>query len=175
MSTAEETPHEAPQEQKKECDWCRELIRIDAVKCPHCHKWRKDITEDRKKHIGYCVVSMVMCLLAILLFAKVWEDSSSGELRFGEHLAKAGEWHERVGKEFNGNDYYTKMLTTPVDKLKPGDYVGNAHYEFSMRKFLSSVWGWAVIGLAIGGVWLGTLARRMRNDLERKWGSRWQL
>ena len=31
MSTAEEGWHRAPQESKKECEWCRESIRIEAL------------------------------------------------------------------------------------------------------------------------------------------------
>jgi hypothetical protein len=29
------------------CAWCSKSIPADAVKCPYCQKWRKDIDRDR--------------------------------------------------------------------------------------------------------------------------------
>ena len=31
---------------ERACEWCSELIKLDALLCPHCHKWRKDIQRD---------------------------------------------------------------------------------------------------------------------------------
>jgi len=67
MNTAEETPQGAPQESKKECDWCHELIRIDAIKCPHCSKWRKDIQEDINEHKKWRINTIVFLLLVVLV------------------------------------------------------------------------------------------------------------
>ena len=61
--SAEEQLHGAPQESKKQCDWCRESIRIDAIKCPHCSKWRKDIQEDINKNIRWAICESVAFLL----------------------------------------------------------------------------------------------------------------
>jgi len=69
MSTAEEKLHGAPQESKKECDWCRESIRIDAIKCPHCSKWRKDIQQDINKNWTWAVYGIGCALLAGVFIA----------------------------------------------------------------------------------------------------------
>lgn len=31
------------------CQWCAQTISNEALKCPHCRTWRKDIQEDRIK------------------------------------------------------------------------------------------------------------------------------
>ena len=59
MNTAEETPQGAPVESKKACDWCRELICIDALKCPHCNKWRKDIEEDINQKYAWLIRAVI--------------------------------------------------------------------------------------------------------------------
>jgi len=51
---------------KKVCDWCREPIRIDALKCPHCHKWRNDIQEDINKNNRWAICTVVYFVIAFI-------------------------------------------------------------------------------------------------------------
>ncbi len=78
--SAEEQLHGAPQESKKQCDWCRESIRIDAIKCPHCSKWRKDIQEDINKNIRWAICAIGCVLVAGVLigigFADTWRETT---------------------------------------------------------------------------------------------------
>src|SRR5208282_4798128 len=94
MSTAEETPHGAPQESKKECEWCRELIHIDALKCPYCHKWRKDIAEDRKRFFTYAMIFSVSGVASVVTFSA---GNANGQ------FDTPGEWHERVATKIKVN------------------------------------------------------------------------
>jgi len=85
MSTAEETPQGAPLESKKECDWCRELIRIDALKCPHCSKWRKDIQEDinEQKKWKVCAIAFFVLAFSVVVGAErkgVWCEDFLGSV-----------------------------------------------------------------------------------------------
>ena len=167
----------APQESNRVCDWCATSISEQALKCPHCGKWRKEIAEERGRLIGNAVCTVIGIIGCVGLFSIVWNDSlNHSPMRFlDDHLAKSGVWHERVGTEFNASDFTRKMLTTPIDKLQPNNYMGNAHDEFSLGKFLSSFWGWAVIGSFICAVRCFVVAFRARTSLDRKWGSRWRL
>lgn len=37
--------------ESRKCEWCATPISIEAVKCPNCNEWRKDIRND--KYICY--------------------------------------------------------------------------------------------------------------------------
>lgn len=38
-----------PSSNTRTCEWCAETIAQQALKCPKCSKWRKDIDQDRIK------------------------------------------------------------------------------------------------------------------------------
>jgi len=163
---------EPPKRPSRKCDWCSESISIEALKCPHCGKWRKELAEERGRCRVNAVVAGLSWIVGILIIIAVGPRSQRGG-SFGIGPPTPGEWHERVGTEFNVSDYSRKMFTTPLDKLHTLD-MGNAHNEFSLTKFLSSVSGWSVIGCFIVAVWLFVLAFRAKNSLDRKYGSRWR-
>lgn len=154
MNTTEETPHEAQQKSKKECDRCRALIHIDALKCLYCHKWRKDIAEDRKRFFTYAMIFSVSGVASVITFCAGNADGQFDTL---------GEWHERVA---------TKIK---VNSILGPQSVPSSEFKFSPGKFFSSFSGWALIACVIAIVWSGVLAHRARNSLERKWGSLWRL
>jgi len=60
-------------EEKRQCEWCKEAIRSDALKCPHCGKWRKDI-DLLKKHVwgtlAMTLVPLAVGFMAFLVAAK---------------------------------------------------------------------------------------------------------
>jgi hypothetical protein len=31
----------------RECKYCKSLVSVDSVKCPHCGEWREDIKKER--------------------------------------------------------------------------------------------------------------------------------
>ncbi|GEM_PF-5017665 len=84
MSPEEETSHGTPlelQDFKRECTWCRESIRIDAHKCPHCGKWRKDIQDDLNKNVQWaiCAIGLILTIPCITFGAAhsdIWGRSS---------------------------------------------------------------------------------------------------
>lgn len=97
MSTTEGTLPES----KKQCDWCREEIRVDAVKCPHCHKWRKDIQEDLNNHRRWAVAfisSLSGCAItcAVSYRRGIWTESLSwldrGHFSFGKFIGSFQGW-----------------------------------------------------------------------------------
>lgn len=157
------------------CEWCATSIPEEALKCPHCTKWRKDIAEDRKQFFTHATGSVVLCVLSAIFFIGVWGDSSDQSFMRSRQFADLGEWHERVvtGGKFNEGSNLEIMRNAMEGREAFGHPV--ASYEFSVRKFLSSSWGWTVIACVIAAVWGGVLARRARNSLERKTGSRWRL
>lgn len=42
------------------CEWCGESIPQQALRCPRCQKWRKDIEEDRVKCYGWTFTSILL-------------------------------------------------------------------------------------------------------------------
>ncbi len=148
------------------CEWCAEFIPDKALKCPHCTKWRKDISEDRKKLFTNVAAFVACFLFGALLFAEEWKKSAHPVWYGPVGSAEPGAWHEKVVTKTKA----IEIMGTPM----PGTDQ-KVSYEFSVSKFLSSFSGWLIIVCAIGGVWGGILARSARDSLERKTGSRWRL
>ena len=131
------------------CEWCAESIPEKALKCPHCTKWRKDIAEDRKKFSTNTAASIVLCVLSIIFFIGVWGDSSDQSIMRERPFAELGEWHERVvtGGKFSDLGAPTGANMRKLMESREAFGHPEVHYEFSVRKFLSSFWGWTVIAL----------------------------
>jgi len=155
----------SPSTSTRVCEWCATSIPEEALKCPHCTKWRKEFTEDRKKFFINGWVSFLCLLCSVFTFVGVWHASSEDEISVAFGNNEQGVWHEKV-----------------VTKREPFDIRGmrvpqpdQVSYEFSVSKFLSSFEGWVVIACVIAGMWCGILGCRDRNRLEQKYGSRWRL
>jgi hypothetical protein len=83
MRIEEEPPHGAPQESKKECEWCRELNRSDVLKCPHCGRWRKDIQEDinQQKQWMFCAIGFFVVAFSVMIGSvRIWGEDLSNEV-----------------------------------------------------------------------------------------------
>jgi hypothetical protein len=66
-------------EESTVCEWCREPIRDDALKCPHCHKWRRDIQDDINKNLKWAVSGIGCGILgavfvAVGLSGETWRE-----------------------------------------------------------------------------------------------------
>jgi len=166
MNTTEEKPNETPQEPKKQCDWCRASIDNDALKCPQCGKWRKDIAEGRQTFFTNAAVGLLSVFVGSIFSIIVWTNSSGNSISAAFGNRQLGVWHERVATTSKP----TEIMGTRI----PGTNQ-TVSWKFSVRKFCSSWQGWLVVACAIGAVSTLVLAGRARNNLERKTGSRWRL
>src|SRR5208283_3296846 len=83
------------------CDYCREPIHRDALKCPHCGKWRKDAAEERNRFLGYVVGAVVGIFASSFGFDYGYQHSerSAAPLSFEKSEI---EWHERVVTKSQG-------------------------------------------------------------------------
>ncbi|MBA4318585.1 MAG: hypothetical protein C0412_09300 [Flavobacterium sp.] len=153
------------------CEWCDESISEKALKCPLCQKWRRDIVDDFHKMKNNLFLS-ILCLIAILMmFFAVFPNSPFSEHPWGYP------WHEKVSSKerytylapnlSNPNQYYKTPLSPLVLAVSEGDW------QFSMKKFLSSVTGWILICEIIGCIWVSNSYIHNRNDLKRKTGLYW--
>jgi len=82
MSTPQETSKGTPLEAKKQCEWCRELIHVDAVKCPYCQKWRKDVQKDITKNLNWAIASIGCAVVPVLVAIgakrdRVWQEGGT--------------------------------------------------------------------------------------------------
>jgi len=63
------------------CSWCSESMSKNAVKCPHCSKWRKDIDQERVKCYTWAGAGIFP---ALLLFIGASEGWWVEEIRFAD-------------------------------------------------------------------------------------------
>lgn len=84
----------APQE--RICEWCHESISSEAVRCPRCHKFRKDIENDRLKFYFWLLFAFVPIVFFGVGLNRGWWNKISGsifslnyEFSLGEFLSSA--------------------------------------------------------------------------------------
>lgn len=66
------------EEPKRICEWCKKEISEDAIKCPNCGAWRRDVKEDRNKAYGWLTAFCFVALLVIIgMTAGWWKETSS--------------------------------------------------------------------------------------------------
>jgi hypothetical protein len=53
-------------QETRKCEWCAKEIPQEALKCPHCGKFRKDISKD-KFRCYLCAFFMVLALFSFFL------------------------------------------------------------------------------------------------------------
>lgn len=111
---------------KRACEWCGESISLQALKCPICKKWRKDIYQDRIKSFFWGV----LCGISMGIFIN--------GLRYQW-------WHQKIKTlPQEKNDLFTSLV-----KLTGGGY----SYEFSFVTFLTSVSGFVIfVGFLITSI-----------------------
>lgn len=118
--------------QTRVCEWCGESLAEKAIKCPHCHKLRKDIDRDRMHAYILLPASVLLFAIAASLLNKGWNAYSffSGE----------APWHEKVRVPpplpHEGFSSVMEALARIVPEYR---------YHFSIQKFLGSLSGWFVI------------------------------
>jgi len=76
----DEKPPKIEASPTRTCEWCAESIPEQALVCPRCCKWRKDIEEDRRNYITALVSTLVIGVLcaAFFLCALTYSSESSG-------------------------------------------------------------------------------------------------
>jgi len=104
----------------RKCEWCAESIPQEALRCPKCSKWRRDIVKDQAhvrwgSALAYCGIGG-----AGLIFGTQWRWGPCGI-----HGAMFGSnpWHD------------------VVQRIDSGIYV----WQFSLYKFFTSVQGWGLL------------------------------
>ena len=140
------------------CEWCAESIPKQALKCPRCTKWRKDIEVIWRNYIIALIGSLSLAICCVVGFSEVNEQSSKSPTL----NELSGVWHDKV--------------TTKVEHGGPSSVIPSLEYDlyvFSIKKFLTSVYGWIVIVLGILFVIGLFKARRAGNNLKRKTESFW--
>ena len=52
------------------CEWCAMSILQQALICPYCRKWRKDIEHERFKFRTWSITSVIglLCMIKMFLF-----------------------------------------------------------------------------------------------------------
>ena len=59
----------------RECESCREKIHMDAIKCPHCHRWRNDIQHDINMNLRWALSFLVpFAVAAVAIFYACSEE-----------------------------------------------------------------------------------------------------
>jgi hypothetical protein len=146
-------PKQPPVAGTRACEWCAESIREEALKCPRCQKWRRDIAEDRRAIIKRLVAACLLLCVAVCVFSVNMKESSAQPSPFSSSQM-SGVWHDKIETRQHG-------AWPHVD------------YEFSISKFLTSFAGWAVIGFGLFGVLFGYAARCAERRFRQKTGLRW--
>jgi hypothetical protein len=57
---------------ERKCEWCAETMTAQALRCPHCQKWRKDIEGDRVKCWGWSLLGILPCIFLGVGLANNW-------------------------------------------------------------------------------------------------------
>ena len=151
------------------CEWCAKCIPEKAIKCPHCHKLRKDIERDRNAAYVLLPASILMLAIGASVFVNAWNQRSS---RFSDAPSEAP-WHEAVRVPPPPPPPPAKTLfAIPVAYILstfPPEY----HYYFSIQKFLGSVQGWVVIMNGLYAIVVFSCAGFRFRNLQRKTGTWW--
>lgn len=66
---------------KRKCEWCGDSIPVEALKCPSCNMWRKDIHNDRVLCWTWsllAIVPMFACLFLAWLSVSTRENCFTG-------------------------------------------------------------------------------------------------
>lgn len=129
----------------RSCEWCATSIPVQATKCPKCGEWRRDVQDVKQREVtlaglaglmlGLCVVLLVVGLVGehpsrSFLGSSVWYEKASIPTRPVQHTGQPIQ---------DGLLDFMQMVDTSYE------------YRFSVRKFLGSPLGWAVIATAAIG------------------------
>jgi hypothetical protein len=57
---------------KRKCEWCAESISQQALRCPRCQKWRKDIDAERVKCWTWSLLGFLPALLLFVGLRNNW-------------------------------------------------------------------------------------------------------
>jgi len=84
--------------ESRACEWCREAISAEALKCPKCGKWRRDIERLRMRNYTCAAGTLAVGLAASFLFL--------AGIKSGAFLSADGLWRTTFSME--------KFLTHPL-------------------------------------------------------------
>lgn len=123
-----------------------------------------NVRQDRSRLFACAALSVACATVATLLFAWIWQSSSTPAM--WDLWGFSGTWHEEI--------------ETPPRDHSPSPRSGIAHIrrraesqcQFSWKRFLTSVSGWAVVACGIGSMGCITLAGRAAWRLWRAKGTK---
>ncbi len=130
---------------KRSCEWCTTSIPIQAVKCPNCGEWRRDVQDARQREVTFAVLAGLMLglcvvLLVVGLVGKHPSRSFLGSSVWYEKVSTPTQPVQRTGQPIqDGLLALMQMVDAPYE------------YRFSIQRFLGSPLGWAVIAAAVIG------------------------
>jgi len=123
------------------CEWCGESIPQQALKCPRCHQWRKDIAEDRFNFYLWLAIQGILALVFIFVCVEGGKEGRWSVWRFKLEPGPVGLFGER--------------LPIPKEEFS----------AFSINKFLSDP---VIIVLSIGIIILSVICSYYWNKINRK-------
>lgn len=135
---------------KRTCNYCRKHVPREAIKCPFCKEWRKDVKEGFYKLRIAIVVLLICSGLIGLTIAHEWPRQKYyyGHASILFDAKNNYSWHEKIiDKEPKrltspSNDIMATMISGVIDDVR-----GEIRYrwQFSINKFFDSLSGWFVI------------------------------
>ena len=74
---------------ERKCDWCKKDIPQDAIICPNCQAWRKDISNEK-------IISYTLSGLSVILFflgvINTWWGNFFDAFRIAEFISTFSGW-----------------------------------------------------------------------------------
>lgn len=64
------------------CEWCSESIPQQALRCPRCQKWRKDIDKERVQSYTWAGAAFLPALVFIVGMRNEWWHQTKGFLLY---------------------------------------------------------------------------------------------
>jgi hypothetical protein len=120
----------------QECKFCKSLVPVDAVKCPHCGEWREDIKKER----DLCWLWSFITVLPLLVFyyghSEGWWRPEWRPPPEPSNMASGDPLLESLGQAFR--ESMARIARDPVGRklLTP---------RFDWATFFSSLSGWLII------------------------------
>ncbi len=151
----------------KTCDWCKSTMPKEAIRCPKCQEWEKDVIKHRRNIKNMEMGLMFLPLATAFLCFAVWPKTRGGDI-FSD---SSYPWHEKVPEnrpvDFGNSGIIGKMLSDITNRVDTGSF----YWKFSLKNFLTSLAGWMVITSVVCFIYCLRSCLRSQNILKQKTGS----
>jgi len=69
------------------CEWCAESIPREALRCPRCHKWRKDIDRERVLMYVWAFALFIPLFFFLIGLSRGWWVTRTGPFGMAEEFS----------------------------------------------------------------------------------------